>query len=380
MSNPFFNEDHLSIQEMARDFAEKSLKPIASEIDKTGVFPQEVLDEMAEIGFFGIKIPEEYGGIGLDVRSYSLVMEEIARGAVVGAVCLSSANSLASAPILLAGTEEQKQKYLPGIADNSGFIAFGLTEPNAGSDAGSLTTKAVKDGDDYILNGRKCFITGADMAKYCIIFAKTDPEKGTKGISTFIVDMSLPGVSIGNHEEKMGQIGINCCDVLLEDVRVPASCMLGEENKGFMTAMKTLSLGRVGVGSMALGVAQAAIDEAVEFIKARKQFGKPLASFQALRFMIADMETKLNAARLLIHNAAYQLDMNQDATKAASMAKYYATEAAVEIVGKALQLHGGYGYSKEYTIERLYRDVRVMTIYEGSSQVQQMVIAGQLLK
>ena len=247
MSNPFFNEDHLSIQEMARDFAEKSLKPIASEIDKTGVFPQEVLDEMAEIGFFGIKIPEEYGGIGLDVRSYSLVMEEIARGAVVGAVCLSSANSLASAPILLAGTEEQKQKYLPGIADNSGFIAFGLTEPNAGSDAGSLTTKAVKDGDDYILNGRKCFITGADMAKYCIIFAKTDPEKGTKGISTFIVDMSLPGVSIGNHEEKMGQIGINCCDVLLEDVRVPASCMLGEENKGFMTAMKTLSLGRVGV-------------------------------------------------------------------------------------------------------------------------------------
>lgn len=380
MSNPFFNEDHLSIQEMARDFAEKSLKPIASEIDKTGVFPQEVLDEMAEIGFFGIKIPEEYGGIGLDVRSYSLVMEEIARGAVVGAVCLSSANSLASAPILLAGTEEQKQKYLPGIADNSGFIAFGLTEPNAGSDAGSLTTKAVKDGDDYILNGRKCFITGADMAKYCIIFAKTDPEKGTKGISTFIVDMSLPGVSIGNHEEKMGQIGINCCDVLLEDVRVPASCMLGEENKGFMTAMKTLSLGRVGIGSMALGVAQAAIDEAVEFIKARKQFGKPLASFQALRFMIADMETKLNAARLLIHNTAYQLDMNQDATKAASMAKYYATEAAVEIVGKALQLHGGYGYSKEYTIERLYRDVRVMTIYEGSSQVQQMVIAGQLLK
>jgi alkylation response protein AidB-like acyl-CoA dehydrogenase len=380
MTNPFFNDDHLELQALAREFAEGRLKPIAAEIDKTGVFPQDVIDEMVEMGFMGIKIPEEYGGIGLDARSYSVVMEEIARGCAVASVYVSSANSLGSAPILLAGTEEQKQKYLSGIADNTGFMAFGLTEPGAGSDAGSLITKAEKEGEDYILNGRKCFITGAEIAKACVIFAKTDPEKGTKGISAFIVDMDTPGVSVGKHEEKMGQIGLNCNDVVLEDVRVPASAMLGEENMGFITAMKTLSVGRVGVASMALGIAQAAIDEAVNFTTTRKQFGKPLANFQALRFMMADMETKLNAARLLVRNAAFQIDNGEDATKAASMAKYYATEAAVEIVGKALQLHGGYGYSKEYTIERLYRDVRVLTIYEGSSQVQQMVIAGQLLK
>lgn len=380
MSNPFLNEDHLELQELAREFAETRIKPIAAAVDKTGVFPQEILDEMADTGFFGIKIPEEYGGIGLDARSYAVVMEEIARGSAVASVYVSSANSLGSQPILMAGTEEQKQKYLPTIADNSGYIAFGLTEPNAGSDAGSLLTKAVKDGDDYIINGTKCFITGAEIATHTVIFAKTAPEKGTKGISAFIVDMSLPGVSVGKHEEKMGQIGLNCNDVVLEDVRVPASCMLGEENLGFVTAMKTLSVGRVGVAAMAVGIAQAAIDEAVAFTTARKQFGKSLSSFQGLRFMMADMETKLNAARLLVRNAAYQIDMGEDATKAASMAKYYATEAAVEIVNKALQLHGGYGYSKEYTIERLYRDVRVLTIYEGSSQVQQMVIAGQLLK
>lgn len=380
MSNPFFNEDHLELQALAREFAETRIKPIAAEVDKTGVFPQDVLDEMIETGFLGIKIPEEYGGIGLDARSYSVVMEEIARGSAVASVYVSSANSLGSQPIIMAGTEEQKQEYLPGIADNTGYMAFGLTEPNAGSDAGSLRTKAEKDGDDYIINGSKCFITGAEIAKYCVVFAKTDPEKGTKGISAFIVDMDTPGVTVGKHEEKMGQNGITCNDVVFEDVRVPASCMLGKENLGFITAMKTLSVGRVGVASMAVGIAQAAIDEAVAFTTARKQFGRSLSKFQALRFMMADMETKLNAARLLVRDAAYKIDTGEDATKAASMAKYYATETAVEIVNKALQLHGGYGYSKEYTIERLYRDVRVLTIYEGSSQVQQMVIAGQLLK
>lgn len=377
---PFFHEDHESIREMTREFAEKELMPVASEIDKSGIFPQHIIDEMAEMGLFGIKIPEEYGGIGMDARTYVCVMEEIARGSAVATAYLSGANSLASAPIILSGTEEQKKKYLPGIADNSAYVAFALTEPNAGSDVGGMTTKAEEDGDYYILNGRKCFITGAAIAKYCVVFAKTSPEKGSKGITSFMVDMNAPGVSLGRHEEKMGQIGLDCCDVVLEDVRVPKGDVIGEVDKGFITAMKTLSVGRCGVAAQGLGIAQAAMEEAINHMKERKQFGKPLAKFQGLRFMLAEMETKLNAARLLVYNAAYQIDQGMDATKAASMAKYYATEAAVDIVGKALQMHGGYGYSKEYTIERLYRDVRVLTLYEGTTQVQQIVISGQLLK
>jgi alkylation response protein AidB-like acyl-CoA dehydrogenase len=243
-----------------------------------------------------------------------------------------------------------------------------------------MTTKAVEDGDCYVLNGRKTFITGAAIAKNSVIFAKTDPDKGAKGITTFIVDMSLPGVSVGKHEEKMGQRGLDVCDIILEDVRVPKSEIVGELGRGFINAMKTLSVGRIGVATQSIGIAQGAMDEAVKFIKERKQFGQFLSDFQALRFMIAEMETKINAARLLVYNAAYKMDMGEDVTKESAMAKYYASEMAVEVVGKALQLHGGYGYMKEYTIERLWRDVRILTIYEGTSQVQQIVIAGQVLK
>ena len=380
MKNPFFTEDHEDIRSDARHFADKELGPIAAEVDKTDHFPEEVAQQMAELGYFGIKIPEEYGGLGLDMRSYVSIMEEVARKCATATLFISSANSLSTAPIVLSGTEEQKQKYLPGVADGSHYIAFGLTEPNAGSDAGSLTTRAVEDGDDFILNGRKTFITFAPLAKYSIIYAKTEPELGTKGITAFMVDMSLPGVSCGRHEEKMGQRGVPVSDIVLEDVRVPKDCMLGERGRGFINAMKTLSVGRVGVASMCLGIAQEAIDLAVEYTKNRVQFGKPLCKNQALSFMMADMETKLNAARGLTYTAAWLMDQGEDATKAASMAKYYAAEAAIEIVNKSLQLHGGYGYSREYEIERLYRDVRVASIYEGSSQVQQMVIAGQLLR
>lgn len=378
--NPFFNEDHESIREMARDFANKTLAPIAAEVDKSEHFPEDVARQMADLGFFGLKIPEEYGGLGLDMRSYVCVMEEIAKKCATATLFISSANSLSTAPIVISGTEEQKQRYLPGVVEGTSYIAFGLTEPNAGSDAASLSTKAVADGDDYILNGRKCFITFAPLASHTIVYAKTSPEKGAKGITCFMVDMSLPGVSCGKHEEKMGQRGVPVSDVVLEDVRVPKSCVIGEVDLGFINAMKTLSVGRVGVASMALGIAQEAIDLAVAHTKNRVQFGKPLCKNQAIAFMLADMETKLNAARLLVHNAAYLLDTKQPADKAASMAKYFATEAAIDIVNKSLQLHGGYGYSREYAIERLYRDIRVTSIYEGSSQVQQMVISGQLLK
>lgn len=378
--NPFFNEDHESIREMARDFAEKTLAPIAAEVDKTEHFPEDVVKQMADLGFLGLKIPEEYGGLGLDMRSYVCVMEEIAKKCATATLFISSANSLSTAPIVISGTDEQKAKYLPGVAAGEEYIAFGLTEPNAGSDAASMTTKAVEDGDCYILNGRKCFITMAPISKYTIVYAKTNPEKGAKGISCFMVDMSLPGVSCGKHEEKMGQRGVPVSDVVLEDVRVPKECMIGEKDLGFINAIKTLSVGRIGVASMCLGMAQEAIELAVEHTKNRVQFGKPLCKHQAIAFMLADMETKLNAARGLVYNAAWLMDNKQPADKAASMAKYYAAEAAIDIINKSLQLHGGYGYSREYEIERLYRDVRVCSIYEGSSQVQQIVISGQMLK
>ena len=376
----YFNEDHEGIRELARDFAENTIAPIAADIDKNDHLPEEIVQQMAELGFLGLKIPEEYGGLGLDMRSYVCVMEEVAKRSAVCTIPISSANSLSTEPTLLFGTEEQKQLYVPGVATGEFIVAFGLTEPGAGSDAGSLSTKAVKDGDDYILNGTKCFITLAPEAKYTVIFAKTAPELGTKGISAFMVDMSLPGVSTGKPEEKMGQRGTHVSDVILEDVRVPASCMIGELNKGFINAMKTLNVGRVGVASMALGMASRALDLAVEHTKNRVQFGRPLAQQQALRFMMAEMQTKLSAAKLLVYDAAYRMDMGEDATMAASMAKFFATEAAQWIIDRSLQLHGGYGYSREYEIERIYRDIRVCSIYEGSSQVQQIVISGALLR
>lgn len=375
----YFNEDHDSIRELARDFAEKTLAPIAQEVDQTDHFPTEVIKEMADLGFLGLKIPEEYGGVGLDMRSYICVMEELARKCPVASIFVSSANSLGSGPLLLYGTDAQKEKYLPGIASGDTLLCFGLTEPGAGSDAASITTKAVKDGDEYILNGRKCFITKAPIADYTVVFAKTDPELGAKGITAFMVDMKLPGVSTGKPEEKMGQRGIPVSDVVLEDVRVGSDCIIGKVNAGFTNAMKTLNFGRLGVAAMSIGMAAEALDLAVEYTKNRIQFGKPLAKQQSLRFMMADMQTQLSAARLLVYDAAYRLDQGEEVSLQASMAKYFATEASLKIITNALQLHGGYGYTKEYAIERLFRDSRVNTIYEGSSQVQQMVIAKNLL-
>ncbi len=375
-----FTEQHELIRKLARDFAEKELAPIADEIDKTGEFPQEILDKMGKLGFWGIKMPKEIGGAGADHRAYVIIMEEIARKSGVASIYISSPNSLVGTPIYLTGTPEQKEKYLKPMITGEKMFAFGLTEPGAGSDAGAVATTAVPDGDYYILNGRKTFITGAPMSDYIIIFAKTDMKAGTRGITTFIVDMKQEGVSLGKPEHKMGMKGCPTSDVILENVRVHKSEILGEVNKGFTTAMKSLDVGRIGVASQAIGIAQGALDEAVKYAKERKQFGKPIAKFQAIQFMLADMETKLEASRLLTYQAAYLKDMGKECTREAAMAKYYAAESAVEIVSKALQIHGGYGYMQDYTIERLYRDVRVLPLYEGTSQVQQMVIAGMLLK
>lgn len=375
-----FEKKHELIRKLAQDFAKKELEPIAAEVDATGEFPMELLKKMADIGFFGIKMPRELGGAGADYRAYVIVMEEIARKSGVASIYISSPNSLMGSPFLMVGTKAQQEKYLKPMIAGKKIFCFGLTEPGAGSDAGSITTTAKKDGEYYILNGRKTFITAAPIADYCLVFAKTDKTKGTRGITTFIVDMKLEGVSCGKPEQKMGMIGCPTSDVILEDVRIHESDILGEVNKGFGTAMKTLDVGRIGVAAQAIGIAQAAMDEAIQYAKERKQFNKPIGNFQGIQFMLADMETKLNAARLLVYNAAYKKDCGLEASKDAAMAKYAAAEYAIDIVNKALQIHGGYGYIKEYTIERLYRDVRVIAIYEGTSQVQQMVIANALLK
>lgn len=376
-----FTEQHELIRKLARDFAAKELtNDILDKVEESGVFPEEILDKMAKAGFFGIKIPKEFGGQGADARSYAIVMEEIAKVSAVASLYVSSPNSLSGGPLLLAGTDEQKEKYLRTVVTGEKILAFALTEPGAGSDAGGMTSTAVKDGDYYILNGRKTFITMAPLSDFAIVYAKTDLTKGTRGISAFIVDMTLEGVSCGKPEHKMGLIGCATSDIILENVRVHKSDLLGEEGKGFTNAMKTLDTGRMGVAAQSMGVAQGALDEAIKYAKERKQFGRRIADFQSIGFMIADMATKLEAAKQLVYKTAYLMDTKQPSGLSASMAKYYASEVCNEICAKAVQIHGGYGYIKEYKVERFYRDSRIFTIYEGTSQVQQMVIAGTLLK
>lgn len=377
------SEKHQLIRKLCRDFAEKELtNDILDEVEESGVFPQEILDKMAKAGFYGIKIPKEYGGSGCDTLSYVLMVEEFARVSPVASLYVNSPNSLGGGPLVMSATPEQVEKYLKPSISGEKVLAFGLTEPGAGSDAGGTTTTAVEDGDYYIINGRKTFITLAPLSDYAVIYAKTDMKaKGSKGISAFLVDMHAPGVSCGKPEHKMGLIGCATSDIVLEDVRVHKDDMLGEKDRGFINAMKTLDGGRLGVSAQSIGVATACLEEAIKYAKERKQFGKPIAKFQGISFMIADMAAKLAAARELVYNAAVLKDTGaKDASMYCSMAKYFASEVCNEIAAKAVQIHGGYGYIKEYKVERLYRDCRVFTIFEGTSQVQQMVIAGNLLK
>lgn len=377
-----FDAKHEMIRKLVRQFAETELTTeILDKVEETGEFPEEIVDKMAKCGFLGLKIPREYGGAGADTLAYIIMIEEIARVSAVASLYANTPNSLGGGPLMQAGTPEQLEKYLRPSVENKVKIVFGLTEPGAGSDASGMVTTAVKDGDYYILNGRKCFISGAPLADYCIVYAKTDMSRGNKGISAFIVDMKAPGVSCGKHEAKMGLVGYATSDVVLEDVRVHKSDMLGKENMGFINAMKTLDGGRLGMAAQAVGVAQSALDEAVKYAKERKQFGKRIADFQGISFMIAEMAADVEAARQLVYHAAELKDANSpEATTACSIAKYFAAEAANRCAYKAVQIHGGYGYIREYKVERIYRDARICSIYEGTTQVQQMVIAGNLLK
>ena len=377
------DKKHAMQQKLFRQFAETEFtKELQDELDNTGEFNWEMHKKMSKYGFMGVKIPKEYGGAGCDYLTYALLIEEFARQCSVLSIYANTSNSLGGGPLMLAGNEEQKKKYLPPLASGEKIIAFALTEPGAGSDAGGTCTTAVYDEatEEFVLNGRKCFISAAPMADWSIVFAKTDLKaKGSKGISMFIVDMKLPGVSLGKHEDKMGIHGYPTSDVVLEDVRVGKDCLVGPLHKGFQYAMKTLDGGRLGMAAQAVGVAQSALDEAIKYAKERKQFGKRIADFQGISFMIAEMAADVEAARQLVYHAAELKDKNMDATAACSIAKYFAAEAANRCAYKAVQIHGGYGYIREYKVERIYRDARICSIYEGTSQVQQMVIAASLL-
>lgn len=375
-----FKKEHELLRKAVRDFVARELTTLPQEMDKTGKMPKELLEKLAKHKFTSSVIPEEYGGAGSDYVSYTIIMEEINRVCASTGTFVTAGSSLVALPILNYGTEEQKQKYLREIATGEKIAAFGLTEPGAGSDAAAQQTTAVLDGDYYILNGRKTFITNAPICDLAIVIAVTDPSKGLKGTSAFVVERNWEGFSVGAHEDKMGIRATETADLIFENVKVPKENLLGKEGIGFKIAMTTLDVGRLGVAAQALGVAQGAIDEAIKYTKERIQFGKRIADFQNTKFTLADMETKVNAARQLVYDAAQKKDAGMNVGKESAMAKYYAAEIANEVAYKALQMHGGYGYIKDYAIERMYRDARILSIYEGTSEVQKMVIAANILK
>lgn len=366
--------------QMIREFAEKEVKPLAAEVDEQERFPLETVKKMAAIGMMGIPVPKEYGGAGSTNQMYTMAVEELSRVCATTGVIVSAHTSLCVAPIMEHGTEEQKRKYLPKLASGEWIGAFGLTEPNAGTDASAQQTIATPDGDGYILNGTKIFITNAEYADVFIVFAMTDKSLGTKGITAFILEKGMKGFSIGKKELKMGIRGSATCELIFEDVHVSKDQVLGKIGGGFGIAMKTLDGGRIGIASQALGIAQGALDETVKYTKERKQFKRPLAQFQNTQFQLADMKTKIEAARLLVRSAAYKKDMKLPYSADAAMAKLFAAETSMEVTTKAVQLHGGYGYTREYPVERMMRDAKITEIYEGTSEVQRMVISAHLLK
>lgn len=378
-----FKKEHKLVRKSIKDFCERELynTDLAEKMDREGLeMPKEFLDKLAKYKFICPIVPREFSGAGADYVSYAIIMEELSRADASSGTYLTAGASLVALPLINFGTKEQKEKYLKPLAEGTKVGAFGLTEPGAGSDAGATATTAVLDGDHYILNGRKCWITNAPFCDFAIVTAVTEKGKGTKGISTFIVEAGWEGFSHGAHEDKMGIRGTRTSDLIFENVKVPKDNLLGKEGKGFVVMMNTLEAGRIGVAAQAVGVAQSALDEAIKYTKERVQFGKPLSAFQNTQFTIADMATKVEAARLLVYQAAQLKDDGKSPAIASSMAKFYAAEVANEVAYKALQLHGGYGYVKDYRIERIYRDARILSIYEGTSQVQQIVIAGKLLK
>lgn len=368
-------------QQLIKDFAVNQVKPLAQEVDELERFPIETAEKMAQAGLFGIIVPKQYGGAGGDYYMYISAVEEFSKHCATTGVILSAHTSLCVAPILEYGTEEQKQKYLPDLASGRKIGAFGLTEPNAGTDASNQQTVAVEKDDHYLLNGSKIFITNAGYASTYIIIAVTGSTPKGPEMSAFIVEKAFEGFSVGKKEKKMGIRGSSTCELIFENVKVPKANLLGKRGEGFKIAMKTLDGGRIGIAAQALGIAEGALDATVQYVKTRKQFGRPISAFQNTQFVLADLATKTEAARLLVY-AAVEAKQNKLPTLSvkAAQAKLFSAETAMEVTTKAVQLHGGYGYTREYSVERMMRDAKITEIYEGTSEVQRMVISGALLK
>ena len=378
-------KEHEMARALFREFAEKEVKPLAQEVDETEEFPRGTVEKMARNGFLGIPVPKEYGGQGCDPLTYVMCVEELSKVCGTTGVIVSAHTSLCCDPIQTYGTEEQKQKYLVPLAKGEKLGAFGLTEPGAGTDAQGQQTKAVLDGDEYILNGSKIFITNGKEADVYVIFAITGVDTDAKGrskkrISAFIVEKGTPGFTFGTKEKKMGIRGSSTYELIFTDCRIPKENLLGQEGKGFGIAMHTLDGGRIGIASQALGIAEGALERTVAYVKERKQFGKTIAAQQNTQFQLADMATKVEAAKLLVYKAAMAKATQKVYSVVAAQAKLYAAEVAMEVTTKAVQLHGGYGYTREYDVERMMRDAKITEIYEGTSEVQRMVISGAMLK
>lgn len=374
------SEQHLISKKLFREFAEKEIAPHASWLDENAVFPTEIFKKMGKQGFMGIPIPVEYGGAGADFLTYILCVEEVSRACASCGVILSVHTSVGTFPILYFGTEEQKQKYVPKLAAGEYLGAFALTEPNAGSDPSGLRTAARRDGDEYVLNGNKIFISNGGHADVYTVFATVDRQLGHKGITAFLVEKDTPGFKIGAVEKKMGLNADITTELVFEDCRIPASQRLGAEGEGFKIAMSLLDGGRIGIGAQGLGIAQAAFDYALKYAREREQFGSPIFDFQAVSFKLADMATRIEAARLLVYQAAWLKENGLSCGKQASMAKMFATDTAMAVTTEAVQILGGYGYSREYPVERLFRDAKITQIYEGTNQIQRLVVAKALQK
>jgi alkylation response protein AidB-like acyl-CoA dehydrogenase len=379
MTFDYFTDEHKMIQNAARDFAQKEIVPIAAEFDESGNFPLETIKKMGQMGFMGIEIAEEYGGAEMDTLSYVLALEEISKADASHGVVMSVNNSLYCHGISMFGSEEIKQKYLKEVASGEKIGAYSLTEPMSGSDASTMRSRAVRDGDDFILNGRKSWITSGPVADYLLVFMVTDPSAGAKGITAFMVDADTPGYVKGKKEPKLGIRASATCEIVFEDCRVPASNILGKEGEGFKIAMTALDVGRIGIATQSLGIAEAAYEASVKYVSEREAFGKKIGEFQGTGFKIADMKTRIEASRGLIHRAALaktrSATTGERYTLEASMAKLFASETAMFVTHHAVQIHGGMGYSKELPVERYFRDAKITEIYEGTSEIQRLVIS-----
>jgi len=365
-------------QKTIREFCEKEIKPISAKIDKEEYFPWDLYRKMGKMGLMGMTVPQKYGGAGIDKVSYMIALEEISRFCGSTGLTVEAHNTLGIGYIYERGTEEQRKKYLPKYTTGEAFVALAITEPNAGSDVASLQTTAVLEGNEWVLNGAKQFITSGDIAGITIVMAKTDKTKGVKGISAFIVEKDTPGFKVGQLEDKLGVRGSRTAQLFFEDCQVPKENILGEKDLGFIGVMNTLDRGRTAVGAMSVGIARGALEDSVEYAKQREQFGRPIGKFQAIQWMIADMATEIDAARLLVHRAAFLEDQGLPFSKEASMAKLFASEMAMRATRNAIQVFGGYGYIREYPVERYFRDVKLCEIGEGTSEVQRIIIAKQL--